>query len=136
MRRFSFIDFYMNILAIDFGTKRIGLAWMQEGIDVVLPFGVIAREDRKKNIEEVAALIKEEKIGKVVVGLPFGTQGEETENTKRIRAFADDLKKKIDVEIEFEGEEFTTREAQQMEGDASLDEKAAMLILQSYKERS
>ncbi len=126
----------MNILGIDFGTKRIGLAWMQEGLDVVLPFGVVEHEDRKKNVEAVAKLIVDERINKVIVGLPFGFDGEETENTKRIRAFAGELGKMVDVPIEFEGEEFTTKEAAQMEGDASLDEKAAMLILQGWKERS
>ncbi len=126
----------MNILGIDFGTKQIGLAWMQEGLDVVLPFGVVEHEDRKKNIEAVAKLIADERIHKVIIGLPFGSDGEETENTKRVRGFADELKKIIDAPIEFEGEEFTTKEAAQMEGDASLDEKAAMLILQGWKERS
>lgn len=123
----------MNILGIDYGTKRIGLAWMQTGIDVVLPFGVVESADRKKNVEDVANIIKEEKIDKVIIGLPFGEAGQETPNTKRIREFADMLKEKINVPMDFVGEEFTTREAQQMDGDASLDEKAAMLILQSYK---
>lgn len=126
----------MNILGIDYGTKRIGLAWMQEGLDVVLPFGIINEVDRKKNIEAVAKLIADERINKVVIGLPFGLDGEETENTKRIRAFASELGEKIKLPIEFEGEEFTTKEAAQMEGDASLDEKAAMLILQGYRERN
>jgi len=31
----------MNILSIDFGQKRIGLAWLQSGIDVILPFGIV-----------------------------------------------------------------------------------------------
>ena len=41
----------MNILGIDFGTKRIGLAWVQIGLDVILPFGVVVCQ-----CEEVKAL--------------------------------------------------------------------------------
>ena len=45
----------MNIIAIDFGTKNIGLAWCDTGIGAVLPFGVV------KNAGEAAKIINEEK---------------------------------------------------------------------------
>lgn len=122
----------MNILGVDYGTKRIGLAWVQQGLDVVLPFGVIEGEDRVANIEEVISVIEQEDIQKVVLGLPFGPDGEETENTKRVRAFGDEITSRSGLHIEFIGEEFTTKEAEAMGGDASLDEKSAMLILKSY----
>ena len=119
----------MNILGVDFGQKRIGLAWVQEGLDVILPFGVV--KDRK----ELVQLIKAERIGKVVIGLPFGMDGEENVNTNRIRAFAEELKKEIELPLEFIDERFTTHEANRMGGIATADEKAAMIILESYLEK-
>lgn len=122
----------MNILGIDYGTKRIGLAWVQDGLDVVLPYGLIESEDRQKNMDDLIQLVKDENIEKLVIGLPYGEEKQENENTKRIRSFADDIIGRIGIHVEFVGEEFTTAEAKEMGGDASLDEKAAMLILQSY----
>lgn len=125
----------MNILAVDFGTKRIGLAWAQEGLDVVLPYGVIESEKKQERLSELVKLVRDENIGKAVFGLPFGENREENDNTRRIRAFAEDFKKESGIQVEFIGEEFTTKEAEAMGGETSLDEKSAMLILQSCLKR-
>lgn len=124
----------MNILGIDFGQKRIGLAWMQEGLDVVLPFGVVQNSPEQVVPTELVELIKTERIQKIVIGVPLGMEGEENTNTKRVRAFGEALKKQIDLPVEFIDERFTTHEANRMGGTASADEKAAMLILESYKD--
>ncbi len=123
----------MNILAVDYGTKNIGLAWAQIGLGVVLPYGVI----KDKNLDELAKLIKKENIDKVVIGLPFGLEEKENENTKKIKQFASDLKNLINIPIEFEDERFSSQAADRMgEGGASRDEKSAMVILQSYLEKN
>lgn len=117
----------MNILAVDYGKKRIGLAWCQSGLDVVLPFGVVGSEN------ELAEVIKKEKIDQVVFGLPFGLEDlAENDNTRRIRKFAENIKNTTGVKIDFMDERLTTAEAREMGGEASLDEKAAMLILDSW----
>jgi putative Holliday junction resolvase len=122
----------MNILAIDYGTKNIGLAWVETGLGVVLPYGVI----KDKNLAELAKLIKKENIDKVVVGLPFGLEQKENANTKKIKNFASDLKYLVSILVEFEDERFSSQAADRMgEGGASRDEKAAMIILQSYLEK-
>lgn len=124
----------MNILGIDFGQKRIGLAWVQEGLDVILPFGVVQNSSEQIVPIELVTIIKEERINKVVIGVPLGMEGEENMNTKRVRAFGEELHKHIDLPIEFIDERFTTHEANRMGGTASVDEKSAMLILESYLE--
>lgn len=119
----------MNILAIDFGTKHLGLAWAGSGVDVVLPYGRIAYTSWKK---ELSQLIVGERITKVVVGIPYTTEGEEALNTKRVREFVRELEECSKISIDTIDERFTTKEAQRMEGDATLDEKSAMLILTQY----
>ncbi len=121
----------MNILAIDFGQKRIGLAWLQPGIDIVLPFGVIAYDTWKKELPE---LIKSEGIQHVVIGNPLGMDGGENMNTKRVQAFGDELGALIHVPIDFYDERFSSKQADAMGGTATRDEKSAMVILQSYIE--
>lgn len=119
----------MNILGIDYGEKRIGLAWCQTGLDVVLPFGQVEVDHWQSKIE---TLVREEKIDRIIVGLPIGMDGQENENTKKIRVFAKELEDVVGVPIAFVDERFTSQQADRMGGDASRDEKAAMVILQSY----
>jgi len=119
----------MNILSIDFGQKRIGLAWLQSGIDVILPFGIVAHDTWQT---ELPALIEEEGIQKVVIGNPLGMDGGENENTKRVQRFADELASMIAVPVELYDERFSSKQADAMGGDATRDEKSAMVILQSY----
>jgi len=125
----------MNILGIDFGTKNIGLAWVNTDLGVVLPFGIIKNHKSEIINGELEKLIKEENVNKIVVGLPTGLDGKENENTKRIRNFSDELKKLIKIPIEFADERFSSYAADRMgSGGASRDEKAAMVILQTYLE--
>ena len=121
----------MNILAIDYGDKRIGMAWAQTGLDVILPYGLI-----KGGVKELVSLIKKEHIDKLVVGLPVGLESqEENMNTKKVRKFADKLKKETGLPIEFVDERFSSAQADSMGGEVSRDEKAAMVILQTYLDR-
>lgn len=118
----------MNILAVDFGTKHIGLAWCDTAIGVILPFGQVKKD-------ELAELIKKEKIDKVVIGLPIGLDGRENANTGRVREFAAELRKEIAAPVEFFDERFSSQAADRLAGDVSRDEKAAAIILEDYLKR-
>lgn len=125
----------MNILAIDYGSKNIGLAWCQKELGVVLPFGQLKDYKIERLKDYLVNLIEKEKVDKVIVGLPVGLDGKENENTKKIRKFVSELKNQIDVPVDFVDERFTSAQADSMgggTGGASRDEKAAMVILQSY----
>ena len=50
----------MNLLAIDYGTKRIGLAWCDTAVGVVLPYGVIQTSDFRLQTSELFDLMKRE----------------------------------------------------------------------------
>jgi len=115
----------MNILAVDYGTKNIGLAWCNEALGVVLPFGLVKEKD-------LLSLINKEGIDKVVIGLPLGVGGSGEKNIDRVKKFTDNLQKQISIPIEFFDERFSSQEADRMEGGVSRDEKSAMIILQSY----
>lgn len=118
----------MNILAIDHGEKRIGLAWVDTGINVVLPLGVVQNE------LELIKVINEENPDKIIIGLPLSLKNEETKHTEIIRAFAGRVSAQVNIPIEFFDERFSSKQADTMSGGVSRDEKAAMIILQSYLE--
>ncbi len=125
----------MRLLAIDYGTKNIGLAKSSTDVDVVFPFGVINNEDKTAGMQKLAELIKKENIDKIIVGLPLGLDGSENKNTERIRSFVEDLKKEADVPADFITEIFSSQAGDRMGAGVSRDEKSAMIILQSYLQK-
>jgi putative Holliday junction resolvase len=120
----------MNILGIDFGTKNIGLAWCDTAIGVPLPFGVA------NSIDEITKIVKEERINKIVIGLPVGLDGKENKNTERVKKFANELKLLTDISIDLYDERFSSQAADKMKGLAGRDEKSAMIILSDYLQKN
>ena len=126
----------MNILGVDYGKKRIGLAWTDTAIGVVLPFGVVKNNESRIMNQELVDVIEKEKVDRMIVGLPVGLDGKENANTTVVRVFVQELKKLVRIPIEFIDERFTSAQADRMSGgDATRDEKAAMVILQSFIDR-
>lgn len=119
----------MKLLSIDYGTKYIGLASYNPKVKVVLPFG------RASSLEDVARLIERENIDKVIVGWPLDLSGKNNRNTARVNEFITALKKQIDVEVELVDERFSSQQADRARGGVSRDEKAAMVILQTYLDK-
>ncbi len=122
----------MNILAIDYGTKNIGLARASSGMDLVLPFGIVGNFDHQVAIKKLAEIIQAEKIDKIIVGLPSGLDGSENKNTVKVRNFVQDLEKEITLPVEFMTEIFSSQAGDRMGEGVSRDEKAAMVILERY----
>lgn len=125
----------MNILAIDFGTKRLGLAWSDTTLGVVLPYGLIEKDTLSQKVQAVATLLKEEKIDLVVVGFPISLKFQENKNTERVQKFVFELQKYIVQPVEFFDERFTSQAGDAAGVGVSRDEKAAMIILEGYLER-
>ena len=128
-----------RVLALDVGNKRIGVAYSD-------PLGISANplpyiQNNEKVFEKIKDLINEYNIGKVVIGLPLTLKGEEGEQAKITRKFAENLKEHIpDIDIEFVDERFTTSLAEQHLRETTkkskrkkkLDSVAAVYILKTY----
>ena len=127
----------MRYIGIDYGARRIGWATADGETRIAVPRGVILRENDSQAIGEIAAVLKSESIEGIIIGVPLGHDGRETDESREVRAFADKLKEKINVPIEFENEMFTTRMAAH-EGvkKENADASSAAIILQSYLDNS
>ncbi|MCX6785307.1 MAG: Holliday junction resolvase RuvX [Candidatus Komeilibacteria bacterium] len=130
-----------NILGIDYGSSKVGLALGDSETKLASPFKVIAPADLFLEIER---LIEHRGLDLAVMGLPLGLNSQETEQTKEVRQFAAELAEKISIPLVFEDERFSTAQAKK-EGKASPtkrearsgdDAVAAMYILQSYLDRT
>lgn len=119
----------MKILGIDFGRKKIGLA---VGINkAALPFGII--ENKQGIVAEIRNLCCQEKIDRIVVGLPLNLNGTEGEAAERARRFGKNLEHEIGLGIYFWDERLTTVEAKEKQGGGKRkDDVAAAIMLQSY----
>jgi putative Holliday junction resolvase len=124
----------MNLLGIDFGEKKIGLA-LATG-PLAEPIGVIkAIRDRQQAIRSIKRICQEQEIEKIILGI---SEGKTAEKTKK---FAQELGEIIGLPIEFQDETLTTNEAvakMREIGKKVKDEDAisAALILQAYLDKS
>ncbi len=129
----------MKILAIDYGTRRLGLAWSDTVLDVVLPHGTIAAPRQASAtkaqgvfIAGITKLLTESPVDIIVLGFPRGLAGHENQATARVKEFAFELQKHTSVPIEFFDERFTSAAADALGPGVARDEKAAMIILEGY----
>jgi putative holliday junction resolvase len=124
----------VKILALDYGSARTGVAVSDPTGILARPLGVVERASTKSGLAEVARLVREEDVERVVVGLPLtlrGTRGEQAAETER---FVETLRGILDIPVELHDERFTTDLAQQTAGTAPEDALAAAHLLSTYLE--
>ncbi len=119
-------------LGIDWGEKRIGLAFADGELNLALPYRTVA------NISELSALIVETKISIIVLGQPAKMTGAQADNPRWLH-FLEQLKLRVSCPIKLVDERLTSLAADALLGapkdKASRDEIAATLILQSYLDK-
>lgn len=130
----------MRLLGIDYGRKKIGLAFGDTETKVAVPLEVIWKQGDEA-IRDIVSIIKKEDMDGVVIGIPSAVGSHPNEKQIAIvRAFVEKLKKQINISVEEEDESFTTAESRRLmseEGaEAEEDALAAMIILQSYLNRT
>ena len=130
-----------RILALDFGTRRIGVAVTDPLGITAQPLQVIQCAGAQTDVEAVVQLVQDYNAPVLVIGLPRRTDGEEGTLAKKVRKFANKVADACDVEIELWDEWFTTVQAGRILADGGLntrkareviDSVAASLILESW----
>ncbi len=120
----------MRFMGIDFGSKRIGVALSDESGTMAFPHAVVPAATAAADI---LALVREEGVETVVVGLSADFQNRENPIMVSARAFAEELTRASGVAVVFEPEFLTSAEAARVQGEGELsDASAAALILNSY----
>ena len=131
----------MRILALDFGTKRIGLALSDELLITAQGMDSIYRKNLQADLNTISTIAKENNVSEVVVGLPLNMNGSPGDKAKEVMEFIDNLAKVIDISIKTWDERLTSIQAERtlLEADISRakrkrfsDKLAAQIILQSY----
>ena len=133
----------MRILAIDYGTKRVGLA-------VTDPLKIIASAletvHSKDVINFLKAYLEVEEVETFVVGMPVNLDGKDTNNTPHVKGFVKNLQKTFpEIPVHLHDERFTSKIALQTmissgyskkdrRDKGNIDKISAVIILQSYME--
>ena len=130
----------MRYLGIDYGSKKVGLAFSDEEGTMGFPFDIIPNDARLS--DALALLVEKEKIGGIVIGESINFQGNANPIASPAHALGDELGARTGVSVVYEPEMMTTQEAKRdFEGVHShkrgnVDASAAALILTSYLSRS
>lgn len=128
-----------QLLGLDVGTARIGVALGDTGVRIAIPHGYV--EVDGSEVKQIAELVIANDITTLVVGYPRNQSGEPTAQTELVEAFTEQLSD-LDAEIVFQDESLTSVMAEkrlQQRGEAyqkgDIDSEAAAIILQDYMEQ-
>ncbi|MEE8165303.1 MAG: Holliday junction resolvase RuvX [Myxococcota bacterium] len=135
-----------RVLGLDFGTRRIGLAVSDPDGCFAFPAGCLISKGRKKDLQNLCALVEERGIRRIVVGLPIHMNGDVGPEAEAARSFADGIARATGLPVDMIDERWTTVEAERAFRDprgrrtkaarsGELDAAAATILLRSYLEK-
>ena len=131
----------MRILAIDHGTKRMGIAVSDELGTLAQPVGFLAAEPFEEFLEELKTLLAEREVELILVGMPRNMDGSYGPQALKVQDFVAVLKRAVSQPVKTWDERLTTVQAvgklrasgkkakQQKE---KVDAAAAAVLLQGY----
>lgn len=124
-------------LALDIGMQRIGAAVARTDVKIARPLVTLSNDEHI--FQNLSQLMQEYAVQEIVVGLPRGLEGQDTEQTAYTERFVEDLRKHVAVPIRWQDEALTSQKAEQelasrkkpyAKGD--VDALAATYILEDY----
>jgi len=132
-----------RILALDYGEKRVGVAMSDELGIIASSNGLIDNKSGDYLISEIKDLCKNHSVAKIIVGLPKGLSGNDTEQTIITKKFIEKLQTELEIPIESVDERLTSVMAKnyitargQKHRNEDIDSAAARVFLQDYLDGS
>jgi putative Holliday junction resolvase len=131
----------MKVLAIDYGSRRVGLAVGDSRARVATPLPLVVAADRRRVLDAIAARIAEFEVERVVLGYPRNLDGSAGPACAAVERFAAALRRRCGLSVEMVDEALTSFEAEELAKEvqrdfrkrkAFLDSVAAQLILTEY----
>ena len=97
----------MRVLALDIGSRRTGVAYLDEETNIPLPLETLSHKSEIELLSKLESLIRERKIGRLIVGLPLLLSGKEGSQAKFVRDVMGKLNS-LPVTVSFIDERFST----------------------------
>ena len=129
-----------TVLALDPGTRRVGLAVSDPGGRVAIGLQTFVSSPGHGLIDHLGSILQAYGVTRIVVGHPRTLQGTRGHAARRAEALARRLRREFDLEVELWDERLTTVQAERVlrgsgAGKEARDRVAAVLILQAYLDR-
>ena len=130
-----------RILAIDYGTKRIGISLSDPLRILAQPLPTIKVTNIKQVLGEIGNLISEKGVAEIVIGKPLHLKGTKGDTAEKVDAFIEKLKEKFRLPVHDWDERWTSLAAERtirelgkkpFKHKEKIDQIAAQLILQSF----
>ena len=118
----------MRWLAIDHGTKKIGLAFSDELEILSSPFEVWPQEE-ERTLDRLARLCREEGVQALVVGLPRHKDGAESATAPAARAFGEALAARTGLPLRLVNEHLSSAEAERLLRERGVKPEKRKLLL-------
>lgn len=126
----------MQIVAFDYGEKKIGVAVGQTETNTSSPLQIIFNNNNNKvNWNKINFLLNEWKPDLVIIGKPLNMDGTDSEIMKKVEKFVKHLKTIYDAEYEYIDERLTTFEAKEIliENKSDIvDANAAKILIDNW----
>ncbi|MFQ5493327.1 MAG: Holliday junction resolvase RuvX [Candidatus Dojkabacteria bacterium] len=125
----------MKVVAIDYGTSKIGFAVSDETGLIARGLEVLRVKNGSKLVNLVVKRLADLKPELVVVGVPYGWKGKDSPQTESVRDFISALEGEIGVSVETWDESYSTQRAERgAKGrrKKNSDSEAARIILQEF----
>ena len=125
----------MQIIAFDYGEKKIGVAVGQTSTNTSSPLQIIFNKDNKTNWISISSLLDEWKPDLILLGKPLNMDGSDSEIMEKVDKFYKELKSIYDADIEFVDERLTTFEAREILKDEkydNVDAHAAKILIDNW----
>jgi putative holliday junction resolvase len=131
----------MRILALDHGSKRIGVAISDEMAIIAQPLEYIAAQPVADCLQRLKEIVDSRQVGEVLVGMPRNMNGTYGPAAEKAREFVDGLKTVLTVPVKTWDERLTSAQANRALIESGLrrdkrrervDQTAAAILLQSY----
>ena len=135
----------MRILAIDYGTKRMGVALSDETQTIAQPLEYIPADPFDRFLARLKAILHEQQVELVLVGMPRNMDGSYGTAALKVREFVAVLKQTITTPLLTWDERLTSAQANRFliaadvkrhQRKEKVDKTAAAILLQSYLDRS
>ena len=132
---------YYKVMGLDFGDVRIGVALSDISRFLATGYETYTRKSTEKDLNHLADIISQNKVKKVVFGLPLNMDGSRGIRVEKTEQFALKLQEKCGVEIAYYDERLSSVTAEDILIEAGvrrekrkevIDKLAATIILQNY----
>ncbi len=105
----------MKVLAVDYGTKYIGLAFGDTNLRIAVPLYAV-KNDGEGAFKRIAREVEERNVSLIIVGLPLTPSGREGQRAVEVRSFVERIREYVPehVELLLWDERYTTQEAERL----------------------